>query len=82
MSPDLARHLVRPLLAKHQLPWRIEYDWTAEVYDAKKRLVIKLPSGALAEELIALATELAAYDAQGAASAKKVLAEAGIEIED
>jgi hypothetical protein len=30
MSHDLARHLVRPLIAKHPLPWRLDYDWTVE----------------------------------------------------
>ena len=79
MTPELARHLVRPLIAKHPLPWRVEYDWTAEVYDAKGRIVIKLMNGGQAEELIAFATELAAYDARGEAEVKKLLSDAGIE---
>jgi hypothetical protein len=79
MSPDLARHLVRPLIAKHPLPWRIDFDWTVEVYDAKDQIVIKLMNANQAEELIAFANELAAYDAQGEAEVKKLLADAGIE---
>jgi hypothetical protein len=79
MSPDLARHLVRPLIAKHPLPWRLEYDWTIEVYDTKGGLVMKLMNDAQAQELLAFATELAAYDAQGDAEMKKLLADAGIE---
>ena len=79
MSPDLARHLVRPLIAKHPLPWRVEYDWTAEVYDAKECLVIKLMNATQAQELIEFATELAAFDARGDSEVKKLLANAGIE---
>lgn len=79
MSPDLARHLVRPLIKKHPLPWRVDYDWTAEVYDAKDQIVIKLMNGGQAEELITFAAELAAYDAQGDAEVKKLLVDAGIE---
>lgn len=79
MSPDLARHLVRPLIARHPLPWRVEYDWTVEVYDAKDQIVMKLMNDAQAQELITFATELAAYDARGKAKVKKLLADAGIE---
>ena len=81
MTPDLARHLVRPLLAKHPLPWRIDFDWSTEVYDAKDRIVITFPrtQAELAQELIDFAIELAAYDAQGEAEVKKLLADAGIE---
>jgi hypothetical protein len=79
VSPDLAQHLVEPLIAKHPLPWRIEYDWTVEVYDARDHIVIKLMTSAQAQELIAFATELAADDARGEAEVKKLLADAGIE---
>lgn len=79
MSPDLARHLVRPLIAKHPLPWRIDYDWTVEVYDANGGIVMKLMNDAQAQELLAFATELASYDAQGDVEVKKLLADAGIE---
>ena len=79
MSPDLARHLVRPLIAKHPLPWRLDFDWTVEVYDAKDQLVIKLMTGVQAQELIEFANDLAAYDARGEAEVKKLLADAGIE---
>jgi len=37
------------------------------------------PAGRQAEELIAFAIELAAFDAQGEAEVKKLLADAGIE---
>lgn len=79
MSPDLARHLVRPLIAKHPLPWRLDYDWTVEIYDAKGGLVMKLMNDTQAQELLAFAIELAAYDAQGEAEVKKLFADAGIE---
>ena len=79
MSPDLARHLVRPLIAKHPLPWRLDYDWTVEVYDAKDHLVIKLVNAAQAQELLEFATALAAYDASGETELKKLLADAGVE---
>ena len=79
MSPELARHLVRPLLARHPLPWRCEVDWTAEVTDATDAVVIKLPSVDLAEELIAFAVALFAYDADGKAKADEVLRAHGIE---
>ena len=79
MSPDLARHLVRPLIARHPLPWRVDYDWTVEVYDANDQIVIKLMTAAQAQELIEFANELAAYDARGEVEVKKLLAEAGIE---
>lgn len=81
MTPDLARHLVRPLLAKHPLPWRVDFDWSIELYDAKDRIVITFPRtrGDLAQELIDFAIELAAYDAQGEIEVKKLFADAGIE---
>lgn len=79
MSPELARHLVRPLIAKHPLPWRLDYDWTVEVYDAKGGLVMKLMNDTQAQELLAFATELVAYDAQGEIEVKKLLGDAGIE---
>lgn len=79
MSPDLARHLVRPLIRRHPLPWRLDYDWTVEVLDAKDQIVIKLMTAELARELIEFANELAADDALGAAEVKKLLADAGIE---
>ena len=81
MTPDLARHLVRPLLAKHPLPWRVDFDWSTEVYDAKDRIVITFPrtQATLAQELIDFAIELSAYDERGALEVKKLLADAGIE---
>lgn len=79
MSPELARYLVLPLISKHPLPWRVDHDWTAEVFDAKGQLVIQLMTDAHALELIEFATELSASDAQGAVEVKKLLAEAGIE---
>lgn len=78
MSPELARHLVRPLITKHPLPWRLDYDWTVEVYDTSDRLVIKLINAAQAQELITFANELAAYDARGAAEVRRLLEDAGI----
>jgi hypothetical protein len=78
VSPDLARHLVQPLIARHPLPWRIDYDWTVEVYDAKDQIVIKLMTAAQAQELIEFASELAAQDARGEAELKELLAEVGI----
>ena len=79
MSPELARHLVRPLIAKHPLPWRLDYDWTVEVYDAKEGLVMKLMNDTQAQELLAFVIELAAYDARGEIEVKKLLGDAGIE---
>ena len=79
MSPELARHLVRPMIEKHPLPWRLEFDWTVEVTDSKDRIVIKLPSVDLATELITFAQELAAYDAQGAEEVRKLMRESGLE---
>lgn len=78
MSPELARHLVRPLITKHPLPWRLDYDWTVEVYDTSDRLVIKLINAAQAQELITFANELAAYDARGDAEVRRLLEDAGI----
>lgn len=47
-------YVIGKLLDQHPLPWRIDYDWTVEVYDARGSLVIKLPNDALASELIAV----------------------------
>ncbi len=84
MSPDLARFLVRPLITKHPLPWRIDYDWSTELYDAKDQIVMTFPrtSAALAQELIDFANDVAAWDAQGEIGMKKLLAEAGIDLDD
>jgi hypothetical protein len=81
MSPELAAHLVSPMIEKHPIPWRWEEDWTIEIYDAKGILVTKLMNLAQAEELIAFATELAESEAVGAAEAKKLLAEVGINLD-
>lgn len=48
------QYVIDKLLGQHPLPWRLDYDWTVEVYDARDRLVIKLPNEALARELIAV----------------------------
>lgn len=47
-------YVINKLIGQHPLPWRIDYDWTVEVYDARDALVIKLPNDALARELIAV----------------------------
>ena len=79
MTAELARHLVRPLLARHPLPWRCELDWTVEVTDAVNAIVIKLPRQVEAEELIEFAIEVAAYDAEGKAQADALLRAHGID---
>jgi hypothetical protein len=60
ISGSLARWLVRPMLSKHPLPWRIEQDWILEVTDANHKIVIKLPDHVSAVELIAFAEDLEA----------------------
>lgn len=49
-------------IQKHPLPWRIEQDWTYEVYDAKDRIVLKCINWAEAHEFVTLAEELVAED--------------------
>jgi len=44
---------VRSLILKHPSPWRLDYDWAVEVYDAKDQLVTKLMSAQQAQELVA-----------------------------
>lgn len=61
MHEELLKWLIRDKLLKlHPLPWRMEQDWTDEVYDADGALVIKLPRRGLAQRLIFLAQELEA----------------------
>lgn len=79
MTEELARFLVRPLLARHPLPWRLEFDWTVEVTDAKDQIVMKLPHVNEATELIAFAQELAVYDARGAEEVRKIMRDSGLE---
>lgn len=41
---DLLWLLITPLMKDHPRPWRIEQDWTWEVYDASGGLVLKCMS--------------------------------------
>lgn len=69
VSTDLAmlswatqRRLVRHLMTGHPLPWRLEFDWTVEVTDANDAVVIKCMHVDEANEIVALASLLAAGD--------------------
>lgn len=57
-SMTLLDHLVLNMLARHPLPWRIDYDWMVEVYDANDALVVKLHRDAMARDLISQAERL------------------------
>ncbi len=75
MTDRLAGRLVRLLLGQHPLPWRIEYDWTVEVYDSNHSLIIKVMNDAEANELIDLAKSIRADDAAAAIEIEKLLEE-------
>jgi hypothetical protein len=54
----LLRQFVRPLIAKHPLPWCIEQDWTLEITDNQGAIVFKCMRSIEAIALIELAEEL------------------------
>lgn len=60
----LVRELVRPLIDRHPLPWRIDHDWTVEVVDANGECVTKLVSRDMAERFIAIAIEVSVRNAE------------------
>jgi hypothetical protein len=41
---ELLRQLLSNMVIEHPLPWKVEQDWTWEVYDASGKLVVKLGS--------------------------------------
>lgn len=72
-------HLVNRLLGGHPLPWRVDYDWSVEVYDAKNVIVMSFPDAALAAELMEAATARHADNQQRAVKFAAFLRENGIE---
>ena len=55
---SLLKSLIGELVARHPTPWSYETDWTVEVYDANRQLVIKLLSVLDAIELVRLAEDV------------------------
>lgn len=71
-------YVLDKLLGQHPLPWRVDYDWTVEVYDARDALVIKLPNDALARELIATCEAHHAANLTAKAEVDALLEEHGV----
>lgn len=71
--------LVSLKLAVHPLPWRIDYDWTVEVIDAKGNCVMKLMNDAEAKAFITFAEALAQENADAQAEVDQLLKEHNIE---
>ncbi len=59
--------LLRATIHRHPLPWRVEFDWTVEVIDAKGERFVCFQLAANAEALVAAATRIAAQDAADSA---------------
>jgi hypothetical protein len=74
---SLQAKLVRELLWKHPLPWRIEEDWTLEVTDVNHHVVLKCMTVEEANELIGFAKHVAAESAKNKADVEQILAEHG-----
>lgn len=70
-------YVLNKLLGQHPLPWRVDYDWAVEVYDARDALVIKLPNDALARELIAVCEAQHAANLAASAEIDVLLGERG-----
>lgn len=51
-------YFVHKLVDKHPLPWRIELDWTVELYDANNQCIDKYMQVAHAEQVIKLAEKI------------------------
>jgi hypothetical protein len=62
LSRRLQERVARYLLDRHPLPWTTEADWTLEVYDARRQLVIKLMNNDEFEELYGFVTKVAKED--------------------
>lgn len=45
------------LMDEHPMPWRIEQDWSAEIYDANNQRFLTPSSTAAAEHIVQIATE-------------------------
>lgn len=52
--------MLNSLVLNHPLPWRPEQDWSAEIYDAKDKLVIKFPKREATLQFIDLVSKFAA----------------------
>jgi hypothetical protein len=72
-------YVIDKLIGQHPLPWRVDYDWTVEVYDARDALVIKLPNDALARELIAACEARQAANLAARAEVDALLGEHGVD---
>jgi hypothetical protein len=61
------------LMAEHPQPWRIDHDWSPEIYDANNKRFLTPSTTAAAEFIVKLAAEfdvgLAAIDAESQATA-------------
>jgi hypothetical protein len=75
MNEVLLKRLVDNLLDSHPLPWRIEWDWTCEVIDARGHVVLKCPTAKDADELIALGQSVASENEARHREVEALLAE-------
>ena len=71
------RDIVRSLVSEHPMPWRTEWDWTLEVYDAKDRIVAKLLSLDEYENLLAFAEQTIEEDAAASRRIEALVNDAG-----
>jgi hypothetical protein len=74
----LLEQLIRGKLAHHPLPWRVDYDWTVELYDSNGGLVIKLQTADQAQELIGLAEAYRAEDELFSAEFERMINESEV----
>ena len=76
MSDALLQRIVHQiLLRQHPLPWRIEWDWTCEVLDARNQRVLSCRTAAEADELITLGRAIATESAVTRAEIEALLLE-------
>lgn len=57
----------------HPLPWRIELDWTVEVFDANNKMVCKFMTTEEADCFIKLASDSAEQDKEADREFEEVL---------
>ena len=55
---NLLSYFMTDLVLRHKMPWRIEFDWAVEVYDANDRLVMKVRTVRDAYDLIEIAKDI------------------------
>jgi hypothetical protein len=77
--PQWARDLLRPVIKRNPLPWKVEQDWTYEVLAANGTCVGKFQKPQQAVEMIRAAIQIDREDRRGREEVNKLYKEHGLD---